>query len=275
MTTPPAAASPEPAPDRTRTAVWRLAVVGAIGGLLSGLFGVGGGIVMVPLLILLAGMDQRRASATSLAAIVPTAVAGSITYFANGQVDLVAAALVAVGGIVGGWIGARLLARLPLEWLRWLFIALLVVVAIRLAVAAPDRAADPVPLEIGPALGLVALGLVVGIASGLFGVGGGLIMVPAFMTLFGLGDLMARGTSLVAMIPTAVSGTLTNLRSGIVDLRAALVAGIAATLAAFPGVALAFLVPPEVGGWLFAALLVVAAVQLAVRAVRAQRAGRA
>lgn len=275
MTSPPPDASSEPEPARSRPAAWRFVVVGAIGGLLSGMFGVGGGIVMVPLLILLAGMDQRRASATSLAAIVPTAVAGSVTYFANGQVDLVAAALVAIGGIVGGWLGARLLARLPLEWLRWLFIALLVVVAIRLAVAAPDRAADPVPLEAGPALGLVALGLVVGIASGLFGVGGGLIMVPAFMTLFGLGDLMARGTSLVAMIPTAVSGTLTNLRTGIVDLRAALIAGIAATLAAFPGVALAFLVPPEVGGWLFAALLVVAAVQLAIRAVRAQRSGRA
>lgn len=274
MTSPPPDSSPEPAPDRPRAAAWRFVVVGAIGGLLSGMFGVGGGIVMVPLLILLAGMDQRRASATSLAAIVPTAIAGSVTYFANGQVDLVAAALVAIGGIVGGWLGARLLARLPLEWLRWLFIALLVVIAIRLAVTAPDRAADPVPLEVGPALGLVALGLVVGIASGLFGVGGGLIMVPAFMTLFGLGDLMARGTSLVAMIPTAVSGTLTNLRTGIVDLRAALIAGIAATLAAFPGVALAFLVPPEVGGWLFAALLVVAAVQLAIRAVRAQRSGR-
>ena len=277
MTTPPPAdparaggtAAPPPA------AAWRLVVVGLIGGLLSGMFGVGGGIVMVPLLILLAGMDQRRASATSLAAIVPTAIAGSITYFANGQVDLVAAALVAVGGIVGGWIGATLLARLPLEWLRWLFIALLVVVAVRLAIAAPERAGEPVPLDLGSGLGLVALGLVVGLASGLFGVGGGLIMVPAFITVFGLGDLMARGTSLVAMIPTAISGTLTNARTGIVDLRAAIIAGIAATVAALPGVALAFLVPPEVGGWLFAALLVVAAVQLAVRAIRAQRSGRA
>ncbi|MFC9918202.1 sulfite exporter TauE/SafE family protein [Agromyces binzhouensis] len=270
---------PTPAPDPEATpaapAAWRLVVVGVLGGLLSGLFGVGGGIVMVPLLILLAGMDQRRAAATSLVAIVPTALVGSIAYLVNGQVDLVAAALVAAGGIVGGWIGATLLARLPLEWLRWLFIAMLVVVAIRLAFGAPDRAADPVPLEAGPALGLVGLGLVVGIASGLFGVGGGLIMVPAFMTLFGLGDLIARGTSLVAMIPTAVSGSVKNLRGRLVDLRIALVVGIAATLASLPGVALAFLIPPAVGGWLFAALLVVAAAQLSVRAIRARRAGGA
>ncbi|WP_353814914.1 sulfite exporter TauE/SafE family protein [Agromyces sp. SYSU T00266] len=265
--------APEPAASPATPALWRLALVGVVGGLLSGLFGVGGGIVMVPLLILLAGMDQRRASATSLAAIVPTALAGSIAYLANGQVDLVAAALVALGGIVGGWIGAALLARLPLEWLRWLFIAMLVVVAVRLAFGTPDRAADPVPLEPGPALGLVALGLVVGIASGLFGVGGGLIMVPAFITVFGLGDLIARGTSLVAMIPTAVSGSVKNVRGGLVDLRIALIVGVAATLAALPGVALAFLIPPAVGGWLFAALLLAAAAQLSVRAIRARRRG--
>ena len=63
-------------------------MIGLVGGLLSGAFGVGGGILMVPLLITFAGMDQRRASAASLAAIVPTAVVGSITYLANGEVDL-------------------------------------------------------------------------------------------------------------------------------------------------------------------------------------------
>nr|WP_276499591.1 sulfite exporter TauE/SafE family protein [Agromyces luteolus] len=140
---------------------------------------------------------------------------------------------------------------------------------------APDRTADPVPLEPASALGLVALGLVVGIASGLFGVGGGLIMVPAFITLFGLGDLIARGTSLVAMIPTAVSGSVKNVRGRLVDLRTALIVGGAATLAALPGVALAFLIPPTVGGWLFAALLLAAAAQLSVRAIRARRRGSA
>ncbi|WP_353826636.1 sulfite exporter TauE/SafE family protein [Agromyces sp. SYSU T0242] len=261
-----------PAPEPARPAIWRLAVVGVLGGLLSGLFGVGGGLIMVPLLMVLAGMDQRRASATSLVAIVPTALVGSIAYLVNGQVDLVAALLVAAGGIVGGWIGAGLLARLPLEWLRWLFIALLVVVAVRLALGAPERVAEPVPLEPGPAIGLVALGLVVGIASGLFGIGGGLVMVPAFIAIFGLGDLIAKGTSLVAMIPTAVSGSIKNLRGGLVDLPSAAVVGLAAAAASLPGVALAFLLPPAVAGWLFAALLLFAAVQLSVRAIRARRA---
>ena len=274
MTTPPPATPP--AAEAAASASWiRLAIVGIVGGLLSGLFGVGGGIVMVPLLIMLARMDQKRASTTSLVAIVPTAVAGSITYFANGQVDVLAAAIVAAGGIVGAWIGARLLRRISMEWLRWAFIALLVVVAIRLVVVAPERGAGTVDWNVGTVLGLIALGLLMGVASGLFGIGGGLIMVPSFIALFGMGDLIAKGTSLAAMIPTAVSGTITNLRGGMVDLRAGLIVGVAATVASFGGVWLAFLLPADVAAWLFAALLIAAAVQLAVRAVRARRAGRA
>ena len=249
----------------------RLALVGAAGGLLSGAFGVGGGILMVPLLILVAGMDQRRASATSLAAIVPAALAGSLTYFANGEIDLLAALFVAIGGIVGSWIGSWLLRRLSLGWLRWMFIALLIAVAVRRVLVVPVRGDRLLELDVLPILGMFALGIVIGIASGLFGIGGGVIMVPAFIALFGMGDLVAKGTSLAVMIPTAISGTVANARAGIVDLRVALVVGIPATLASFGGVAIAFLLSPEWSAWLFAALMVIAAVQLAVRAVRLSR----
>lgn len=265
----------DPAASAPRSAsTARLAIVGVLGGLLSGMFGVGGGILMVPLLIVLAGMDQRRAAATSLAAIVPTAVAGSIAYFANGEVDLAAAALVAAGGIAGSWVGSHLLRRLPLGWLRWGFIALLVLVAVRLVVAPPERVAAPAELDLGTGAAYVGLGLVVGVAAGLFGIGGGLIMVPAFITGFGMGDLLAKGTSLAAMIPTSISGTVANLRGRLVSARDGLVVGVAATVSALPGVALAFLVPPVVGAWLFAVLLVAAAVQLTIRAIRDRRRDR-
>lgn len=261
-----------PAPDTDRRAGWaRLAVIGAVGGLLSGAFGVGGGILMVPLFVMFAGMDQRRASATSLAAIVPTAIVGSITYLVNGEVDVIPALFVAAGGIIGSWIGARLLRRLPLGWLRWMFIALLVAVAVRMLLFVPERAAMHLELDALTIIGMVALGLVIGVASGLFGIGGGLIMVPAFMLFFGMGDLVAKGTSLAVMIPTAISGTVTNARGGVVDLRAGIIAGIAATVASLGGVALAHLMSPEVSTWLFATLVVIAAVQLSVRAVRLQK----
>jgi uncharacterized membrane protein YfcA len=258
----------------TRSMFLRLAITGVVGGLLSGAFGVGGGILMVPLLINLAGMDQRRASATSLVAIIPASIAGSLTYLAKGQVDVLASLFLAIGGVVGAYVGTRLLRRLPLGLLRWLFVALLVVVAIRMLLVVPPRGDGHIEITWATALLLVAVGLFIGVASGLFGIGGGVIAVPALIALFGAGDLVAKGTSLLFMVPTAVSGTVSNIRARAVDLRSGLVVGIAATVASFGGVALAFVMPPVVSSVLFAALLLAAAVQLGVRAWRLRGTGK-
>ena len=98
-----------------------------------------------------------------------------------------------------------------------------------------------------------------------------MIAVPALIALFGAGDLIAKGTSLLFMVPTAVSGTVNNVRGRVVDLRTGLIVGVAATIASFGGVALAFVMPPVVSSVLFAALLLAAAIQLAVRAWRMRR----
>jgi uncharacterized membrane protein YfcA len=253
---------------RTGPRYWiTLAVIGVIGGVLSGAFGIGGGIIMVPLLVTLGGLDQRGAAATSLVAIVPSAVVGSATYLFNGEIDLAAGCLVAVGAVAGTLIGTRLLRSIPLTVLSWLFITLIVVVAVRLLVVAPDRG-EAVELTPWVALGYVALGLAMGVASGLFGIGGGVIAVPALIAVFGFSDLVAKGTSLLVMIPTGVVGTISNARAGLVNVRAGLVVGVAATVASVPGVALALVMPPRLSGVLFAALLLVAAAQLTVKAVR-------
>ncbi|MBB5639584.1 sulfite exporter TauE/SafE family protein [Cryobacterium roopkundense] len=251
-----------------------LAIIGVIGGLLSGAFGVGGGIIMVPLLISFVQMDQRKAAATSLVAIIPTALVGSIAYFANDEIDLLAAGIIAAGAVVGAIIGAVLLRSIPLVWLRWMFIALMLLVAVRMVLLEPVRGDQ---LELSPLVffGYIALGLIMGIASGLFGIGGGVIAVPALVAIFGISDLVAKGTSLLVLIPTGVVGTIANLRGGLVDLRAGAVVGVAAVAASVPGVALALLMTPRVSSILFAALLVVAALQLAVKAIRAQRKARA
>ncbi|HQA22950.1 MAG TPA: sulfite exporter TauE/SafE family protein [Rhodoglobus sp.] len=264
------------APAESETAFrpswWILALVGVIGGVLSGAFGVGGGILMVPLLIGLAKMNQRQAAATSLLAIVPTAIAGSATYLIASQVDVFAALFLGIGGVVGSLYGTRLLKQLPLGVLRWGFIALLVVVAIRMVLVIPDRSSGHLEPSVLAALGLVAMGLFVGVASGLFGIGGGVIAVPALIAVFGLGDLIAKGTSLLFMIPTAVTGSVNNTRNRLVDVRAGLIVGVAATVASFGGAALAFVMSPAVSSYLFAALLLVSAVQLTVRAIRMRRA---
>jgi uncharacterized membrane protein YfcA len=251
----------------------RLLGLGGIGlavGFFSGLFGVGGGIILVPLLILALGFSQRLAGGTSLAAVLPTAVAGLTGYAAIGNVDWVAGAVLAVGAVAGSLAGTWLMHRIPQRLLRWIFVVFLALVAVRMFFLVPDRAAD---LEFGLAtiIGLLVLGLVTGIISGLLGIGGGVIIVPALMLLFGVGDLVAKGTSLLMIIPTAVTGTLSNSRRGNVDLRASAVIGLLAIPASFGGVAVSVLVPPALGSVLFALLLVYCALQLAWNAWRLRR----
>ena len=98
-----------------------LVIVGMIVGLLSGMFGIGGGTVIVPALVWL-GLSQRHAAATSMLAIVPTSISGVISYAHNGNVDWVAAALLFVGMFAGGQFGSWLLSRLPELVLRWVFV---------------------------------------------------------------------------------------------------------------------------------------------------------
>lgn len=251
-------------PTARRTLV--LIAIGLLGGLLSGAFGVGGGIVLVPLLVNFAGLDQRRASATSLLAILPTSVAGSASYLAHGQVDLLAAAIIAVGAITGSLLGSALLERLPLAALRWLFVVLLVVVAIRMVLIVPERG-EPLQFSLPVALGYLGVGLLMGVASGLFGIGGGVIAVPALVML-GISDLIAKGTSLLVMIPTSISGTIAHARNGLVEVRTGLIVGLAASASSVLGSLIAISLPARPASILFAVLLVGIAVELAVRAWR-------
>ena len=107
-----------------------LAAVGAAAGLLSGLFGVGGGILLVPALVLLIGFGQHRAQATSLAAIVPIAAVGAVVFGRADSVDLTAAAVLVAGSMLGVQAGARLMHRLSDQRLTWIFGAFLIIVAL-------------------------------------------------------------------------------------------------------------------------------------------------
>ncbi|GAA1637638.1 sulfite exporter TauE/SafE family protein [Microbacterium flavum] len=248
--------------------------IGLAAGLLSGLFGVGGGTVIVPMLVLLLAFGQKFASGTSLAAIVPTAAVGVISYAVHDSVAWIPGVILALGAVVGAQIGTWLLQKLPVAVIRWGFIAFLAIVVVMLFIVIPSRDSE---LEVTwlTGAGLVAVGLVTGILSGLLGVGGGVVVVPALILLFGTSDLIAKGTSLLMMIPTAVSGTIGNIRRSNVDLAAAALIGVAACTTTALGAWIATLLDPLVANILFALFLVFIAAQMAVRAVRAGRASRA
>ncbi|MCK6067296.1 MULTISPECIES: sulfite exporter TauE/SafE family protein [Microbacterium] len=257
-------------PRRGARFVFACVGIGLLAGLLSGLFGVGGGTVIVPLLVLLLGFDQRRAAGTSLAAIVPTAAVGVISYAVSGSVAWIPALILAAGAVIGAQVGTWLLPRMSQTALRWAFVAFLVGVIVSLFFVIPSREAT-LELTWLTGAGLAALGLITGVLAGLLGVGGGIIVVPALLLLFGTSDLEAKGTSLLMMIPTAISGTIGNLRRRNVDLAAAGLVGLAACTTTAVGAWLATIVDPFVGNILFAAFLVFIAVQMAIKAVRGRK----
>lgn len=110
-------------------ATWQLATIGLVGGLLSGLLGIGGGTIMVPLLVLWAGVGQRKAHAVSLAAIIPISVLAIGAYGAAGAVDWPVATALIAGSLVGARTGAGLLSRLRDTTLKALFGGFLLVAA--------------------------------------------------------------------------------------------------------------------------------------------------
>ncbi len=260
------AARPAAPAARGPVAIAMLVGIGLVAGLLSGLFGVGGGTVIVPLLVLLLRFDQRLASGTSLAAIVPTAAVGVVSYALQGSVAWLAALILAAGAVAGAQLGTWLLHRLPVTALRWGFIGFLAVVIAMLFVVIPSRSAM-LELTVWSAVALLLTGAATGVLSGLLGVGGGIVVVPALMLGFGASDLVAKGTSLLMMIPTAVSGTAGNLRRRNVDLVAAAIIGVAACTTTALGAWIATQIDPFSGNLLFAGFLVFIAVQLALRAV--------
>jgi uncharacterized protein len=120
-------------PARRRRFGRQLAAIGAAGGVLSGLLGVGGGIVMVPLLVLRAGYRQRDAHAMSLGAIIPISLASVVIYGAAGEVRLGYAVALAAGSVLGARVGAGLLARIrerPLKIVFGLFLAAVAVLLV-------------------------------------------------------------------------------------------------------------------------------------------------
>jgi uncharacterized membrane protein YfcA len=111
-----------------------LVLIGLAAGFFSALFGVGGGVVIVPLLLLVCRWEMRTATATSLAAIGITATAGVVTYVVHGEVEPVYALLVGIPAAVGAVGGATLQQRVPVRTLSFLFAALLVGIAIQMLV---------------------------------------------------------------------------------------------------------------------------------------------
>ena len=234
-----------------------LLVVGLGAGFLSGVFGVGGGILVVPGLMVFVKMEQRRAHGTSLAAVLPISAASLVTYWLHDHVDWPVAVWLTVGALGGAYVGASLLAVISKRNLALVFAVVLGVIGVRLFFTVSGTGRDDI--TVGLAVAYVVVGVCTGALSGLLGVGGGAIMVPIMAVLFGVPSVIAKGTSLAVIIPTALMGTLRNRSNQNVDLGAAVVVGITGIVMAVVGAWVAASMSDAVSNALFALLLIAVA----------------
>ncbi len=230
-------------------------LIGLIAGLFGGLVGLGGGVVMIPLMVDFLRMGQHKAHGTSLVALVFTGLSGAVTYSLKGAVDVAGAALMAVTAVLTARAGARFAHSLP-DWkLKRSFGGFLLVVSALLLI-------KPYLSQAGqPAGGLIRIaallgtGIFAGFLSGMMGVGGGTIMVPAMVLLAGFGQHMAQGTSLLSMVPAGSVGAMTHDRLGNVErpLLYGLIPGV--LIGTYFGGSLALILPESTLRLIFAAVL--------------------
>ncbi len=241
----------------------RLIPVGLLAGLLSGLLGVGGGILLIPLLAWVRPLSQHHLHGTSLGVMVFTASAALLAYAHQGAVPWALGLPLGIGGVVGAPLGSWIAGRFHPEKLKWAFALFLLCVGVRMLVPlAPGVAgsgATPAPQL------SVAIGLLIGVLSGLLGVGGGVLLVPLLTLGLHVAQHEAQGASLAMVIPTALSGLVGYTRRRQVEWRLIPVLAPAAAVAALGGSAIAAALHANRLQQAFGVLVIAMAVQMAVR----------
>jgi uncharacterized protein len=236
-------------------------LIGLAAGILSGVFGVGGGSAMTPGVQVLLGTAPITAVATPLPVIIPTALAGALRYRAAGELDTLGARWMGTAGFFTAIAGALLTKVIEPHILLLVTAALLawqsvsVLRGTRIVHVGRERHFRP-----ATPVSFAAIGALAGLVSGLLGIGGGLVMVPMTVSWLGLPLKRALGTSLAAMLAMVVPGTVVHAALGHVDWLLALVLSIGAIPGARIGAHLALgsqerTLRIAVGGFLFVAAI--------------------
>lgn len=211
-----------------------------------GVLGAGGSILAVPALIGLAGLSPREAMASGLLTVGATALLGALLEVRHRDLvqlrqRLQTAVMLAVPGLVGAGLGGMLAPKLPETILLSCFLAVMLVAAVRLlraprAHAVPNSdtpvAASHAPITIG------AVGFSLGVLTGLFGIGGGFLVVPALVVLFRLPAVTAASISLWVIAVNAFAGLVAHASDGHVVWSTAGVLTVGAGIGVIPGLAL-------------------------------------
>lgn len=242
-------------------AAWMLCL-GAVFGGFGALFGVGGGIIAIPTLVLLFNMDQQVAQGIALVMMLPNVLLGFWKYRKRNTIDLRMAALLAVSAIVSTYFAARMANVISNGTLRDAFGTFLLITAAYLAWRALSGAENQ--RQRGP-LGWASswiVGAIGGLFSGLFGVGGGTIAPPALTGLFGLSQTAAQGLALAMIAPGMFVALAVYARAGSVDWSLGIAMAIGGLIAVPAGVAAAHKLKGERLKLLFCGFLMLTATMI-------------
>ena len=244
-----------------------LILIGAAAGVVGGGLGVGGGIILVPLLMVV-GLGRHRAHATSLAAIVLIALAGAVSFGLSGEIELALGVTVGLGGVAGSVLGASAMHRMSSRALSFVFGVVLLVAALRMIFGANPLPGSGEFDDVARVMIALGIGLVAGFFAGVAGVGGGVVIVPASVFFLGLSQHEAQGTSLVAIVLTALAGTVVNYRNERVRLKDGLVVGAGGVLGSVVGSQLALAIEGRTLSLVFGFLVLFVALRTLFRAFR-------
>ncbi len=200
----PANRSSEPESRHVRPA-WQSLLLGLAAGGAGALIGVGGGVVMVPILTMW-GISQRRAQGSSLVVIAAISPLAIFSYFRLGNIDFGFAVPLAIGGVLGSWIGSNVVQVCPNRLLARIFGAFLILVALTMLFVEFGDRPEEHTLLLWEFVEAGLLGILAGFVAGLFGVGGGVVFVPTGVLLAGLEQVTAQGSSFTAILPTSLRG---------------------------------------------------------------------
>jgi len=184
-------------------------LIGLTAGAFGGLVGLGGGVLMVPLMVAFKKVGQHKAHGTSLVALVLTGVFGAMLYFLFNRVDIQAAVLLAAAALLPARWGAKYCCDIPESKLQRLFGIFLIVTSIFLLVKPYFPSMVYLTHGAYRILILLLTGAATGFISGLMGVGGGAVMISGMVLLAGFDQHTAQGTSLLAMVPAGIVGAFT------------------------------------------------------------------
>jgi uncharacterized membrane protein YfcA len=238
--------------------------LGASLGFLGGLFGIGGGIIVIPLLVLGFGLDQAVAQGTALVMMVPNLLIAWWRYNQRHPVALKTALQIGVLACTTTWLVAHLATRLPSDLMRTVFGLFLLIVALRMLRQTPSssaaKAAKPRDLRYMPLVGVLG-----GSSMGLLGVGGGLVATPVLTGWFGQRQTVAQSLSLALVAPSSIIALITYSGAHRVDwaLGLPLAAGGLFTVSA--GVALAHRLPERRMRVAFAVMVLCTALWMLVK----------